>query len=76
MNADRRKRLSSLHSDLEVIKDGLENIAAEEQEFYDNMPENMQNGDKGERAQNAVSELEAAVEACDGIISNIETAQE
>lgn len=76
MNADRRKRLSEQHSSLEVVKDVLENIRDEEQEYYDNLPENMQGGEKGERASTAVSELEDAINAIDGIIGNIETAQE
>lgn len=47
--------VSSAFGEAEAIKDEL-------QGWYDNLPENFQNGDKGDELQNAVSELESYCE--------------
>lgn len=60
MNKERRKRIEDLKSELETIRD-------EEQEYYDNMPENMQNGEKGDTAQSNVSSLEEAINNLESI---------
>lgn len=87
MNAERRKaiaavisKLEELASQLGEIKDDLETIRDEEQEYYDNMPESFQNGDKGERAQAAIDALEGALndlpEDFQDVIGNLEEAQQ
>lgn len=45
--------LSNGVSDLESLKDEL-------QDWYDNMPENFQSGDKGEQLQTAIDQLDSA----------------
>ena len=52
---------------LEDSKSMLEAVRDEEQDSYDNMPESLQNGERGEIAQEALNNLEEA-------ISNIESA--
>jgi uncharacterized coiled-coil DUF342 family protein len=47
----------------EEFKTRAEEIRDEEQEYFDNMPESFQNGDKGDNAQSVVSELDAAIDA-------------
>lgn len=73
MNAERRKALNALIGRIEELvslRDGivsdLESIRDEEQEGYDNMPEAFQNGEKGEKAQAAVSAMEDALSAMEG----------
>ena len=56
MNKQRR-------ADIEQAKSLLEGARDEEQEYYDNMPENLQASDKGEAAENAVSNLDEAISA-------------
>lgn len=68
MNATRRKLINVALSTLEQVRSDLEGARDEEQEYYDNMPEGLQSGDKGDAAQAAVSSLEDA-------ISNIESAE-
>ncbi len=53
MNKDRRKAITALVDELEVLKGKLEDIKSqsediksEEEEYRDNMPENMQASDK------------------------------
>ena len=73
MNKDRRKAIAALVTDLEAIQgqaqdivDQIDTLVDEEQEYYDNMPESFQNGEKGSAAeaardalQNAHDELES-----------------
>ena len=50
-----------------ALKETIEGIRDEEQEYFDNMPEGFQNGDKGSTAQEAIDNLEAAIDDLDGI---------
>lgn len=70
MNKDRRKaltalaeRIAHLTAQLDEAKGELETIRDEEQEYFDNMPESFQSGDKGETATNAVDMMETALSA-------------
>lgn len=51
--------------DIDDLKAAVEAIAEGEQECYENMPENMQSGEKGEAASEAMSNLEDAVSELD-----------
>jgi DNA repair exonuclease SbcCD ATPase subunit len=53
--------VGSFGDDLEDIKGGIEAIRDEEQEYYDNMPEGLQNSERGETATNNVEQLETAL---------------
>jgi len=86
MNNTRRKEIAAAVRDLHAltdavtelagklsdIKDAVEQAKDDEQEYYDNMPENMQNGDKGETAAAAVSALEDAVSKLDDVLTALE----
>lgn len=76
MNAARRKAIEAIKSDLEDIKGRIETIQEEEQEYFDNMPEGLQSGSKGEAAEGNISCLEEAAnaveEACDQLTSAME----
>jgi predicted nucleic acid-binding Zn-ribbon protein len=100
MNDDRRKRLDELReklvaldnafeeltSEASYIKEELEGIKDEEQESFDNLPESMQNGERGEKMSTAISELENVIDGLnelaehsvsfDDWIANIDTAKE
>lgn len=90
MNNDRRKQIAELREraerireDLESIKESVECIRDDEQEYFDNMPESLQGGEKGDRATAAVDELDNAIacfdEACDqleSVVSHFESASE
>lgn len=87
MNKDRRNQIAEVAaklSDLEAlrdeIKDALEAIRDEEQEYFDNMPEGLQQSDRGYAAEEAVNQLEEAVGVLDdfdimGLAGNLEEAQ-
>lgn len=78
MNNDRRKRIDQILKSLEAlqtavdalpdpddIKSQIEEVGQEERDYHDNMPENMQSGEKGEQAQEAASALEEAASEMD-----------
>ena len=88
MNKDRRKEIAALASRVQEIaelidslKSDLENVRDEEQDYFDNMPENMQDGDRGTRAQDALNGLDDALSALDDfdgdtITGSLDTAAE
>lgn len=90
MNSNRRKeidrimeRIDSLMADLSDIKDSIEAVRDEENEYLENMPGNMIDGERGERAQAAIDALEEALSGMEDadsglndIKDNLETAKE
>ena len=65
MNAERRKRLSAALEQLEAAKFEIEEIQQEEQEAYDNMPESLQESERGETIANNAESLENAMGSLD-----------
>ena len=76
MNKALRKALDDVISKIEEAKELLENLQAEEEEYRDNMPENLQGSERYEAADAAVDNMSSAVDALDEAISSIESAQE
>lgn len=74
MNKDRRERIRKLIAELENINSEISDILSEEQDAFDNMPESLQEGERGDKAQEAISNLEAA--SLDDVISSLESATE
>jgi hypothetical protein len=72
MNAKRREAIGKIISELQGLSAALSEIASEEQDFYDNMPENMQGSEKGERASEVAGTLQEATDEIDTIIGNLE----
>lgn len=75
MNKNRRKELNDIFRriekeiqpatdafpDVEEIKAQLEDIRDAEQEAYDNLPESLQDGERGEQMTEAVENIETAI---------------
>ncbi len=76
MNKDRRAAIAKLADELEGIRSQIEDLQNEEQEYYDNMPESFQSGDKGQAAEAAAEALSSAVDSVQDAISSLESAQE
>lgn len=74
MNKQRRKELTNLIDQLEDVKSKIETIKGEEESAYDNMPESLQDGDNGQRMQDAIDALDYAIDGFDDIIENIQEA--
>ena len=69
MNAQRRKRIIQAVSMISNARELLEEILEEENDAYDNMPESLQDSDRGSRMQDYISSIEDA-------ISQLEEAEE
>lgn len=67
MNNTRRKELMKIQDELHAIQSKLEDLLNEEQEYFDNMPEGLQSGQKGETAQDAIDKMETAINEIENI---------
>lgn len=74
MNKERRNRINKVIEQLEVLKDEIADIGMEEEEAYDNLPEGIQESDRGEAMQEAVDNLEIAGDTFDDIIEYLNEA--
>ena len=71
MNKARRKELSKVVCELNIIKDKaalydcintLESIRDDEQDYYDNIPENLQYSQRAEDSEAAIENMEEALD--------------
>lgn len=62
MNKERRKRLTSIAEQISVLIDEAQEICEEEQDAFNNMPEGLQQGERGQLMEQAVTTIETAVE--------------
>ena len=76
MNNTRRKNLRELIERTEGIKLEIEELRTEEEEYYNNMPEAFQDGEKGDRAQTVIEYLDEAMTVADDMIENLTSAAE
>lgn len=82
MNKDRRSRLVKLAEQFETglieaddLKGELESIREEEDEYRENMPENMQQSERYYTSEEASDNINSAIDAIDDL-SDIEDAEE
>ena len=75
MNSARRKRLENIQGYLSEVLAELEGVLEEEQEAFDNMPESLQTSERGEISENAIGEIESAIENISDAIDSIENAR-
>jgi hypothetical protein len=87
MNNERRKAISAVvkqleqFPDLDELQNELETIRDDEQEVFDNMPESLQQGERGQASEAAISALQEAIDMLDGfsieeLTGHLETASE
>lgn len=72
MNKQRRKWLEDIIGKLEEQKDELYNLQQEEQEAYDNMPENLQESERGQATCEYASDLETEYDSLEDVIQNLQ----
>lgn len=61
MNKARRTRINEIIEKLNALKEDVEAIMDEEQESFDNMPESLQEGERGDAMQEAIDNLSSAM---------------
>ena len=72
MNKQRRKDIDRLKNLINTLKDDPENILNDEQDYFDNMPENLQGSLRGEESEDAISNMEDAIENLSDAIESLE----
>ena len=60
MNKQRRKAIEKISDKLEELQAELQMLKDEEEEAYDNLPESLQDGEKGEAMQETIEYLDNA----------------
>lgn len=68
MNKQNRKTLQGCVDSLDEIKSNIETMMEEEQEKLDNMPESLQESERGEAMQEAIDNLESASDSLEEAI--------
>lgn len=61
MNAQRRKRIATVEALLSQARDLLEEIASEEREAFENLPDSLQDSERGFHMQDILDALEQGV---------------
>ena len=74
MNNQRRKELDNWMKKLDDLKEELDQIATDEQVSLYNLPENLQNSQRGDAIQDAADKLNDALGLFDDIVDYIEDA--
>lgn len=72
MNKMRRIEISRAVELIDQAKGILESCRDEERDYFDNMPESFQDGEKGSVAQQAIDTLDESASSLEEITSNIE----
>jgi len=75
MNRDRRRQLADIAGQLMDLRERIEVLREEEQEAYDNLPESLQEGERGQAIEQAVDALDTALAAVDEVTDALEEAQ-
>ena len=74
MNNQRRKELEKARELLDEAQAIIEQARDEETEYYENMPESLQSGDKGQAAEAAAEYLSSAAEQVGEALENLDNA--
>lgn len=71
MNKDDRKQLAKALGFLEDAKVIIDDLAASERDKYDNMPESLQQGERGQAMEAAATSLEEASGSLEEALSSL-----
>ena len=71
MNKQRRKWLEKIIGQLETAKGEIDSVAEEEREAYENLPEGIQESDRGDAMCENADDLEQASSELDDLIQNL-----
>lgn len=72
MNKQRRKQIEQVILKLDDLKEELDGIREEEQDAYDNLPEGIQDSERGESMYENIDTLETAYNDLESIIDNLQ----
>lgn len=69
-----KARRNIIQGSINYIERILQDVLDEERDAFENMPENLQNSERGQISQDAQENLEAAIEALEEAISYLDDA--
>lgn len=72
MNNQRRKAIIEITAKIELAAQSLRTLLEEEQEYYDNMPENLQGSERGMDSEEAQDCIESAIESLEDAVMSLE----
>lgn len=75
MNNARRKQLAEIAEQLQELRDRIEQLQGEEQDGFDNLPESLQQGERGQAMEQAAEQMGNALDAIDEAAQALEEAQ-
>ena len=75
MNKERRKKLQEAIGHLETASSIVEDVSMEEQFAHDNLPEQIQWTERGEKMEEVISNLEEAVSLIDEATQIVSTCE-
>lgn len=76
MNNTRRKEINSIIEQIADLKDNLENILKDEDDYRDNMPENLWGSSRYEKSEEASQNLELAISSLEETMDYLEESTE
>ena len=74
MNAEQRKKIETIQGQVSDAQSVLETIKDENQSAYDNLPEGLQNSDKGEKFTEIIDILDEVISSLNDIEARLEDA--
>lgn len=74
MNKQRRGQLQDIIARLEIISEDLESLRDEEDDYRDNIPENLQGSEKYENSENASYSMDEAIDNISSAVDSINEA--
>lgn len=76
MNKERRKIIREIIDQLSRIQQIVDQVAGDESDSFDSLPENFQEAERGEKMQDAISALEDVSELIETAKDKLDTALE
>lgn len=76
MNKTQRNQIEKWIDSLTEIKEGVESMIEEENEKYENMPESLQDSERGEKMYEGIENLESASSSLEEAIDSLNDATE
>lgn len=76
MNDQRRKELRKAFDLFIQAKEIVEGVKQDEQQAFDNLPEQFQENENGQKMQTALEKMESVTDACEEIESDLNEAME
>lgn len=71
MNNNRRKEIKKIIKQIKIIQSQIEDVRDDEQDYYDDIPENLQESKYHDISESAIENLDLAVETIEELINNL-----